>query len=207
MHAHNGRVDRLCRRVMRPGGRTHDPGPDACSSPANKMIVARRVRTEFVRRVAPWLPDRRTQTMPLRTRRSFARGTQLACHRNDANAVARTCRVRSDSDGRLVIEPLEVTLIAQTAALAERLKGQSFDLLFLNPGILLRRGVAMSDVPDNDIQNIFLTNAISPIRVADALAHFVAPGGTIAFMSSDMGSIGANDDGRVELYRASKAAV
>jgi NAD(P)-dependent dehydrogenase (short-subunit alcohol dehydrogenase family) len=127
-------------------------------------------------------------------------------------ATARTpsdelAALHRDADGRLVIESLEVTLIAQTAALAERLKGQSFDLLFLNPGILLGRGVALSDVPDNDIQNIFLTNAISPIRVADALAHLVAPGGTIAFMSSDMGSIGTNDDGRVELYRASKAAL
>ena len=30
-----------------------------------------------------------------------------------------------DADGRLVIESLEVTLIAQTASLAARLKGQS----------------------------------------------------------------------------------
>ena len=56
-------------------------------------------------------------------------------------------------------------------------------------------------------RTFFLTNAINPIRVADALAHLVAPGGTIAFMSSDMGSFGTNDDGRVELYRASKAAL
>lgn len=112
-----------------------------------------------------------------------------------------------DADGRLAIEFLEITLAAQTAALAERLKGQSLDLLFLNPGILLGRGVALSNVTDSDIQSIFLTNTISPIRVADTLAHLVAPGGTIAFMSSDMGSVGTNDDGRVELYRASKAAL
>jgi NAD(P)-dependent dehydrogenase (short-subunit alcohol dehydrogenase family) len=115
--------------------------------------------------------------------------------------------LRGAADGRLVIESLEVTLVAQTAALAARLKGQSFDLLFLNPGVLVGRGAALSDVPDSDIQNIFLTNAIGPIRTADALAHLVAPGGTVAFMSSDMGSVGTNDDGRVELYRASKAAL
>jgi NAD(P)-dependent dehydrogenase (short-subunit alcohol dehydrogenase family) len=115
--------------------------------------------------------------------------------------------LRGDADGRLVIELLDVTLAAQTAALAARLKGQSFDLLFLNPGIMAGRGVALSDVPDSDIRSIFLTNAVSPIRVADALVHLVAPGGTIAFMSSDMGSVGTNNDGRVELYRASKAAL
>jgi NAD(P)-dependent dehydrogenase (short-subunit alcohol dehydrogenase family) len=115
--------------------------------------------------------------------------------------------LHAESDGRLVIEPLEVTLVAHTAALAARLNYQIYDLLFLNPGILIGRGAALSDIPDSDIQNIFLTNAIGPIRVADALAHLVVLGGTIAFMSSDMGSIGANDDGRVELYRASKAAL
>ena len=75
-----------------------------------------------------------------------------------------------DAAGRLVIESLEVTSIAQTTALAARLKGQSFDLLFLNPGIMAGFGAALSDVPDGDIQNVFLTNAIGPIRVADALA-------------------------------------
>ena len=52
-----------------------------------------------------------------------------------------------------------------------------------------------------------MTNAISPIRVADKLLDRVAAGGMIAFMSSVLGSIGTNDDGRAELYRASKAAL
>src|SRR5262245_33860663 len=56
MHAHNGRVDHLHRRVMRPGERAHDHAPDARSSPANETIVAGRVRTEVVRQVAPWRP-------------------------------------------------------------------------------------------------------------------------------------------------------
>ena len=115
--------------------------------------------------------------------------------------------LHKDADARLVIESLEVTLIAQIAALAARLKGQSFDLLFLNPGIMAGFGAALSDVPNGDIQNIFLTNAIGPIRVADALAHLVVPGGTIAFMSSERGSISNNDGEGTELYRASKAAL
>ena len=60
---------------------------------------------------------------------------------------------------------------------------------------------------DSEVEKIFATNAIGPIGVADALVSHVAQGGVIAFMSSDMGSIGTNDDGRVELYRASKAAL
>jgi NAD(P)-dependent dehydrogenase (short-subunit alcohol dehydrogenase family) len=129
--------------------------------------------------------------------------------------VTATARTSSDElmtlhrevGGRLVVESLEVTSVVQTAALAAKLNGQCFDLLILNPGILVGRGTALCDVPDNDILNIFFTNAIGPIRVADALAHLVPRGGTIAFMSSDMGSVSTNEDGRVELYRASKAAL
>ena len=128
-----------------------------------------------------------------------------------------TATVRGPSDGlnalrqeapdRLVIETLDTASAAQTEALAGRLNGQSFDLLLLNAGIMAGRGLALGDVANDDIQNIFLTNAISPIRVADALSSRVAAGGTIAFMSSILGSIGTNDDGRAELYRASKAAL
>lgn len=115
--------------------------------------------------------------------------------------------LRRESDERLAVESLDVTSVAQTTVLATRLGGQAFDLLFLNAGIMAGRGTALSEVPDSEIHNIFLTNAISPIRVADALAGYVVPGGMIAFMSSILGSIGTNDDGRAELYRASKAAL
>ena len=109
--------------------------------------------------------------------------------------------------GRLAIETLDIVEPVQVAELATRLRGQTFDLLFLNAGIMAGRGIPLVAVPDSDIASIFLTNAVSPIRVADALLGCVAPGGTIAFMSSILGSVGTNDDGRAELYRASKAAL
>lgn len=112
-----------------------------------------------------------------------------------------------DSAGRLGIEHVDITAPASVAALAKRLDGQRFDLLFLNAGVMAGRGQALGDVPDSDISAIFMTNAISPIRVADALIGCVAPSGMVAFMSSILGSIGTNDDGRAELYRASKAAL
>jgi len=115
--------------------------------------------------------------------------------------------LRGGSDGRLTIETLDIAQPGQVAALGQRLKDQRFDLLFLNAGIMAGRGVPLGDVSDTDIANIFLTNAISPVRVADALSGLVTAGGMIAFMSSILGSIGTNDDGRAELYRASKAAL
>ena len=116
-------------------------------------------------------------------------------------------RLNAENAGRLDIERLDITDPAQASALAARLGDSRFDLLFLNAGIMVGRGVALRDVPDSDIATIFLTNAISPIRVADTVLPCVTSGGMIVFMSSILGSVGTNDDGRAELYRASKAAL
>lgn len=116
-------------------------------------------------------------------------------------------KLRREAEGRLDVEVLDVTSAPQIAALQARLAGRRFDLLFLNAGIMAGQNTPLRDVRDSEIADIFITNAISPIRVADALISHVAPGGTIAFMSSILGSIGTNDDGRMELYRASKAAL
>lgn len=129
--------------------------------------------------------------------------------------VVTTIRTRSEeiaalaerSAGRLTIETADITDPRQVAALAGALSGQTFDLLFLNAGIMAGRGQHLAEVADPDIAQIFLTNAISPIRVADRLLDQVAAGGTVAFMSSVLGSVATNDDGRAELYRASKAAL
>lgn len=138
-------------------------------------------------------------------REYLARGWRVtATERTPSAELDALCR---ECSGRLVIECLDVTSVAQTAALTARLEGRKFNLLFLNAGILTGRGAALSTIADCDIEKIFGTNAIGPIRVADALAPHVVQGGMIAFMSSDMGSIGTNNDGRVELYRASKAAL
>ncbi len=128
-----------------------------------------------------------------------------------------TATARHDRDGlealipeaqdRLALETVDTLDQAAVGALANRLQGQRFDLLFLNAGIMAGRGVPLAEVTDADIARIFLTNAIAPIRVADRLMPNVAAGGTVAFMSSILGSIGTNDDGRAELYRASKAAL
>jgi NAD(P)-dependent dehydrogenase (short-subunit alcohol dehydrogenase family) len=114
---------------------------------------------------------------------------------------------RRDTGGRLAIESVDINEPSQVAALAGRLRGQQFDLLFLNAGMLVGRGLPLVEVADADINTLFMTNAISPIRVADALLGCVAPGGMVIFMSSVLGSIGTNDDGRAELYRSSKAAL
>ena len=56
--------------------------------------------------------------------------------------------------------------------------------------------------------NIFLTNAVAPIRLARAFADRVRDGtGIVAFMSSGLGSVADKTDSYAELYSASKAAL
>jgi NAD(P)-dependent dehydrogenase (short-subunit alcohol dehydrogenase family) len=116
-------------------------------------------------------------------------------------------RLQARVGDHLAIETLDITDQKQAAELAQRLSGQTYDLLYLNAGILVGRQTPLPDISDDDINAIFLTNAISPIRVADRLLDNVAAGGMVAFVSSILGSIGTNEDGRAELYRASKAAL
>lgn len=52
-----------------------------------------------------------------------------------------------------------------------------------------------------------ITNALSRLRALETLRGLVAPGGTVAVMSSDQGSISRNTEGGYELYKASKAAL
>lgn len=116
-------------------------------------------------------------------------------------------QLRKEAPERLVIERIDISRPADVEALAMRLRGQAFELLFLNAGIMAGRGTALVDVPDEDIVSIFMTNAISPVRVADQLLDVAGKGATLAFMSSILGSVSTNGDGRAELYRASKAAL
>ena len=53
---------------------------------------------------------------------------------------------------------------------------------------------------------MMLVNAFSPVRLIEIFEDFVAPNGTIAAMSSELGSI-TNNEGRWDLYASSKAAL
>ncbi|OLS60887.1 SDR family oxidoreductase [Pseudomonas putida] len=106
------------------------------------------------------------------------------------------------------VETLEMNSSAQLDALQQRLAGQNFDLLFVNAGV---KG------PDNqdaevaqlaDIGDLFMTNSVAPIRVAQRFAgQLNADTGVIAFMSSVLGSVAIPDAPDLALYKASKAAL
>lgn len=108
--------------------------------------------------------------------------------------------------GSLSVESVDINLPAQIDALAGRLQGTKLDVLFVNAGVMTPEQ-PIAQIETDAFTHLMLTNVLSPLRVIEALAPLVVPEGTIAAMSSAMGSISENTSGGAEAYRASKAAL
>jgi NAD(P)-dependent dehydrogenase (short-subunit alcohol dehydrogenase family) len=108
---------------------------------------------------------------------------------------------------QLDIEVLDITEPAQITSLRERLSGRVFDILFVNAGTTNNEQTPIGEVPTDDFVSVMVTNALSPMRVIEALQDLVPPTGLIGAMSSGQGSITNNTTGMREVYRGSKAAL
>ena len=108
---------------------------------------------------------------------------------------------------RVSIEQLEITDQASIAALARKLAGHRIDVLFVNSGVSNGPKEKITDATDESFMHVMTTNVLGPLRTAEALEPLVPAGGTIAMMSSGLGSVANNQTGGWEVYRASKAAL
>lgn len=82
----------------------------------------------------------------------------------------------------------------------------SLDVVLVNAGISGARHQSADMATAEDVAEVMMTNAFGPARAGRALLPRIREGGTLAFMSSLMGSI-ADSSGGYELYRSSKAAL
>jgi NAD(P)-dependent dehydrogenase (short-subunit alcohol dehydrogenase family) len=113
----------------------------------------------------------------------------------------------ANCDGKVRLETLDLEKSGQIQALAERLSGETLDLLFVNAGISLGRITAAAATRD-DVARLFVTNTVAPIHVAEAFIDRMRnETGVIAVMSSGLGSVASNFRSGVDLYSASKAAL
>lgn len=134
----------------------------------------------------------------------LADGWQVtATVRNPQNAQA------LDALGKVQIEKLDMDDQQAVIDLNQRLKGQVFDLLFVNAGVkgpdvqTPNGGATMADVGQ-----LFFTNAVAPINLAQHFVGQIRPQtGVLAFMSSVLGSVTMPDAPELALYKASKAAL
>ena len=91
--------------------------------------------------------------------------------------------------------------------LAKQLDDISLDLLFVVAGVSDDPEQTIAQISTEEFVNLMVTNALSPLRDIEDLAPLVKQDGSIALLSSALGSISANTDGGFEAYRASKAAL
>ena len=111
------------------------------------------------------------------------------------------------ADGQLEIEHLDINDAGQLASLGERLSGRRFDVLFVNAGVANDPNETVGEVSTEEFIRVMCTNALSPMRAIEGLGALVPDGGSIAVMSSGLGSVSNNETGGWEVYRASKAAL
>lgn len=134
------------------------------------------------------------------------RGWQvIATVRDPARATA--LAALAERTGRIEIEKLDVDDVGQLESLATRLADRPLQMLFVNAGISGPRDQSVADLSRTDVAQVMWTNALSPVRIAGRLLPLVNTGGTVAFMSSILGSIAQNTSGGHELYRISKTSL
>jgi NAD(P)-dependent dehydrogenase (short-subunit alcohol dehydrogenase family) len=115
--------------------------------------------------------------------------------------------VAKDSGGKITLETVDTADAASGAALRDRLGETQFDLILVNAGVGGPADKNPRTVSDAEFTDLFITNSLGPVRLAELLAKNVKPQtGVVGLMTSQLGSI-ANNTGGTELYRASKAAL
>ena len=138
-------------------------------------------------------------------REYLARGWRvIATGRDDASrleALAKGAR------GNLRIERVDIADADGVAALRAELAQEKLDLLFLVAGIAGSVPKPLHEVSADEAARVYLVNAYYPVVAAEAFVDLLEPAGTVAFMSSKLGSIALNDYGQWETYRTSKAAL
>lgn len=128
--------------------------------------------------------------------------------------VIATARGRSDDltrlaerfPGSLETETVDINDAEGVRALHDRLTSRQLDVLFVNAGIARAIEHSPAIASESDFLDMMLTNAFSPVRAAEILGDLVPAGGTIAIMTSELGSI-TNASGGWQLYSSSKAAL
>jgi NAD(P)-dependent dehydrogenase (short-subunit alcohol dehydrogenase family) len=139
-------------------------------------------------------------------------GRELAHQYHDAGwRVLATARNEKDlaqlRDGGVEAISYDVRT-SPASALAAALGKTTLDVCIYNAGVAGPRAAAVSAPEASDFDAVMQTNVLGALRVIPVVAPLVAQAkGTLAFLSSRMGSIGLMESAGSVVYRASKAAL
>lgn len=139
----------------------------------------------------------------------LAQGWEVfATHLPDADISSLLALAESYPD-RLTTCAMDVTDKRWIDPLIGRLNERQFDIIFMVAGIFGPLHQSVLQASEAELQQIMLTNAFGPARLARHLLPSLKAEATLVFMSSHRGSIGGNTEPGIglELYRASKVAL
>lgn len=104
---------------------------------------------------------------------------------------------------------LDVLDINDVSGIAWQLDGEQVDVAIVNAGVYGPRTSNLQQPPsEEDFDNVMRTNVLAAMRIVPIVAPLLSTSrGTLAFVSSRMGSIAEASGSYGMLYRASKAAV
>lgn len=92
--------------------------------------------------------------------------------------------------GPVRIERLDMDDQQAVIALSQQLKGETFDLLFVNAGVKGPDNQSPGGATLAEVGQLFFTNAVAPINLAQRFVGQIRDGsGVLAFMSSVLGSV------------------
>ena len=132
--------------------------------------------------------------------------TKLFLQRGDE--VYAVCRKGTDELAATkahIINGIELLKESSYASLQQEMIGTKIDILVNNAGIFLNE--TLDNMPFEHMTQQFEVNALSPMKVTQALKDNLEKGSKVVMTTSRMGSIGDNDSGSYYGYRASKAAL
>jgi NAD(P)-dependent dehydrogenase (short-subunit alcohol dehydrogenase family) len=111
------------------------------------------------------------------------------------------------ANGALTVLSADINRPEDLVALSQQLSNVTLDLLFVVAGISDDPNQTIGQISTEEFNHLMVTNALSPMRALEQLAKYVRPVGSLAVMTSALGSISENTTGGYEAYRASKAAL
>lgn len=141
--------------------------------------------------------------------RQFAdRGWRVIGTARDVTRAPELIRLQGERQDRIAIKTLDIAKPESIAALKAAFGGERLDVLYVNAGIMGPKHHDPRRVTDAEFDELMLTNALAPIRLAAAfLGNLRDEKSVLVFMTSQLGSIARNEGGGYDLYRASKAAL
>jgi NAD(P)-dependent dehydrogenase (short-subunit alcohol dehydrogenase family) len=125
--------------------------------------------------------------------------------KNDPKSALRI--YANQKNDNLRIEQVDINEADSIHNLQKNLVGTKLDILFVNAGIANDPSETAGQTSTEEFHRVMVTNALSPLKVIEALDELVTETGSIGVMSSGLGSVSDNTYGSYEIYRASKAAL